>query len=221
MNINFENKETILQSIQKVAEKIANNTILTINDALYRIVDFEFYLYTKNNVFQDPHTYKNDLQFQNNKLYLHGSGIDITVGDGENHAGILLRSVIKLGEAPESGFMIEQYDGPQKVATELFSNLNPLDSNKLNKIDLDLVKHNQDACLYPATKLLKTKRVGLNRKIGDADNVFLDLPLRYIAIVPKFKQTIKNKEGLLDEQVANGSLSQEEATQLLGYNKKS
>jgi hypothetical protein len=88
-------------------------------------VDFEFYSFSDK--FPDPYTHKNKLQLQNCKLYLHGSGIDITYGDGTNYGGILLRSIVKLydGSDENSGFMKRQYGGPLVVATELFSNLYP------------------------------------------------------------------------------------------------
>ena len=60
LNVNFENKETILQSFDRIADKISKDIQIKINDAYYRIVDFEFYTYS--NVFQDPHTYKHPQQ---------------------------------------------------------------------------------------------------------------------------------------------------------------
>jgi len=94
LNVNFENQETILQSFDRIADKISKDINIKINNAYYRLVDFEFYTYSE--VFPDPHTYKNDLQLQNGKLYLHSSGVDITFGDGMNHGGILIRSIISV-----------------------------------------------------------------------------------------------------------------------------
>lgn len=221
MKINFENKETILRDIDSIAELLSNKTILKINDTSYRIVDFEFYVYSANKDFQDPHVYKNSLQLQNGKLYFHGSGIDITVGDELNYAGILLRSVIKFSEDSDSklGSMKEQFDGPHKVATELMSNLNSLNSHKPNSIDLIFIKDN-DTFLYASERILKSKRIGLTFKKEDDENYFLNLPLRYIAIIPEFKQTIKNKEFVLSEQVANGALTEVQANKILGYTRK-
>jgi len=221
LNISFETRETILQSFDRIANKFCKDIQLKINDTYYRIVDFEFYTYSK--ALPDPHTYKNDLQLQNGKLYLHSSGIDITCGDGINHCGILLRSVVKLydGAEQESGFMKQQYKGPQVVATELFSNLHPLDSDEKNEISIkDLDGHNQDACFYPAKRYIKTKRVGLTPKPTDADDSYRNLAVRYIPILPKFpkfKQAVEGIESILEEQVRNGQMTAEEATEILGY----
>ena len=223
LKVNFETQETTLQSFDRIANKISKDINLKINSVYYRLVDFEFYTFSK--ALPDPHTYKNDLQLQNGKIYLHSSGVDITFGDGINHGGILLRSVIKLyqGAEQENGFMKQQYEGPQVVATELFSNLNCLDSLEKNEILLiDINGHNQDACFYPAKSIIKTKRVGLTPKSTDMDNFYRNLAIRYITILPKFpkfKQTIKGIESLLGEQVINGHISVEEAREILGYKK--
>jgi len=90
LNVNYESHDSILSSYDQIAEKFAKDVIIEINEARYRLIDFEFYSYAEN--FEDPHTYKNPLQLIPYKFYLHGSGIDITFDDGKNHGGILLRS---------------------------------------------------------------------------------------------------------------------------------
>lgn len=220
LDVNFENRNLILASVDKIAKKISKDIQLKINNTYYRIVDFEFYIFSEK--FPDPHTYKNDLQLEKGKLYLHASGVDITFGDGINYGGILLRSIIKLYEdsTQETGFMKKEYNGPQKVATELFSNLYPLDSQEKNEISLiDVNGNNQDATFYPAKKVIKTKRVGLTPKSKDFDDYYKNLSVRYIAIVPYFKQTIKGIESILGEQVIKGEISTEQAKEILGYNK--
>lgn len=223
LNVNFETKETILQSFDRITELFSNDIYIKINKSCYRLVDFEFYNYSQ--ALPDPHTYKNDLQLQKAKLYLHSSGVDITFGDGVNHGGILLRSIIKLfdGSEQEQGFMKKQFEGPQIVATELFSNLNPLDSNEKNDISfVDINGRNQDTCFYPAIKVFKTSRVGLTAKPNDKNDFYKNLELRYISVLPKFKgfkQNIKGIEGLLGNEYKKGRISNEEATDILGYKK--
>lgn len=224
LKVNFESLDTILQSFDRIAEKISKDINLKINGAFYRLVDFEFYTFSE--ALPDPHTYKSDLQLLNGKIYLHSSGVDITFGDDKNFGGILLRGVVKLydGSSQESGFMKQQFDGPQNVATELFSNLNPLINSEKNEISLiDVAGHHQDACFYPAKKVIKTKRVGLTSKPNDIEDFYKNLPLRYITILPKFpnfKQAIKGVESILGEQVINGKMTIEEAQEILGYQRK-
>lgn len=221
LTVNFSSESNALESFNRIANQLANNIILKINDAKYRIVDFEFYAYSP--LFPDPHTYKHSLQLQQGKLYLHGSGIDITCGNGENYCGILLRSVVRLynGSDNTTGFMQEQFDGPQIVATELFSNLKTLTDGGKNEIVLeDILGQNQTASFYGATRVLKTKRVGLTPKKADPDNHYLNLPLRYITVLEKFKLRIKGIETILREYVAEGLITKEEAQNIAGYQLK-
>jgi hypothetical protein len=222
LTVNFENQETILQSFDRIADKISKDIQIKINDNRYRIVDFEFYTYSE--AFQDPHTHKHNLQLEAGKFYLHSSGVDITCGDGVNYGGILLRGIIKLDNeaGPGADFMIKQFDGPQLVATELFSNLFPLDSGEKNEISLvDIDGHYMDALFRPAKLVLKTQRVGLSPTPYDTEAFFQSLPIRYITVLHKstFKQTIKGIEGLLNKEVVAGKITEDEANGILGYKK--
>lgn len=224
LKVNYSSQETTLASFDKIADKLSRDIQIKINNSFYRIVDFEFYAYSE--TIPDPHTYKHDLQLEPNKFYLHGSGVDVTFGDGKNHGGILLRSVVKLYDGSDklTGYMKNQIDGPQKVATELFSNLNSLNNNGANDIRLiDLEGHNQDNQFYPGEYILKTSRVGLTPKKTDSSNHYLNLNLRYIIIMqrfPKFKQTVKGIETIIRSKVASGELDAEKAKIILGYTLK-
>lgn len=100
--INFESKETILKSFDEIANKIGKDIQLQINDVYYCLVDFEFYPHTvPSEKFPDPHTYQNKLQLEFCKLYLHASGFDITLGDGENYCGLLIRSIVRIKGASD------------------------------------------------------------------------------------------------------------------------
>lgn len=223
LQVNFKNRETILQDFDRIAEKFGKDVNIKINNVFYRITDFEFYAFSEN--FPDPQTHKNNLQLENGKFYLHSSGIDITFGDGINYGGILLRGVVKLydGTDKHNGFMKQQFDGPQIVATELFSNLNSLNNNEKNEISLiDIEGHNQDACFFPAQNIIKTKRIGLTPKPADKEDYYKNLEIRYIVVLPKFikfKQKIKGIETILAEKVKSGNFLVEDAREILGYKK--
>ena len=222
--INFQSKTSILKSSDEIAEKIGKEIQLQINDAHYRLVDFEFYPFAKE--LEDPHTYKNDLQLEFCKFYLHASGVDITLGDGTNHCGLLIRSIVRLpdGSGSEGRSVPQQFSGPQICATEIFSNLYPLNSDKQNNIALvDRSENITGQSNYPAIRILHTKRVGLTPKSKDPDNEYLNLPLRYIAILkksPDFKQNIPGIDTIVGEQIKSKELTPEEAFEILGYNKK-
>lgn len=221
--INFQSKASILKSFDEIAEKIGKEIQLQINDAYYRLVDFEFYPF--GNEFKDPHTYKNDLQLQFCAFYLHASGVDITLGDGTNHCGLLIRSIVRLPDnsGSENRSIPRQFSGPQICATEIFSNLHPLDNDKQNIIALvDGTEVTSDKPNYSAERILNTKRVGLTPKPKDPKNEYLNLPLRYIAVLeksPDFKQSIPGIDSIVGEQLKSQKLTPEEAFEILGYNK--
>lgn len=192
LNINWESRATVLQSFDHIADKIGRDIILQVNKAKYRIVDFEFYGFAKD-IFEDPYTCKSDILLTQNKLYMHGTGIGIACGNGIHQGGILLRSIIKLydGAGQETGFMKQQYSGLKAVTAEPFSNLYPLDSEASNTIQLhDIQGRNMDSLLYPAKEVIKTKRIGLKASAKNTDTYFKKLPIRYITIVPYFKQAL-------------------------------
>jgi len=120
--------------------------------------------------------------------------------------------------------MKNQIDGPQKVATELFANLNSLNNNGVNDIRLiDLEGHNQDNQYFPGEYILKTSRVGLTPKKTDSSNFYLNLNLRYIIIMQRFtnfKQTVKGIETIIKKKVACGELDAKKAKNILGYTLK-
>jgi 3-methyladenine DNA glycosylase Mpg len=226
LKLNFENKDTLLDSIEILAKKIANDVQLKVNNTYYRIVDFEFYAFSQD--FQDPYTHNSEqsinLHKERGKIYVHRSGMDITCGDGVNRCGILLRSIIKLGknENEELGLMIKQYQGPRIVTTEFFSNLNPILDNGSNAISIiDLNGRNQDSPHPRSKHIIKTNRVGLPKKTIAEDGIdYLNLPLRYVVILPKFNHNKTGFEAILKENIASKRITKEEANEIIGYNLK-
>ena len=218
LNVNFENKETILSDFERIAEKFKNGICIKVNTSYYRIIDFEFYAFSEN--FPDPQTHKNQQQLENGKIYLHSSGIDITFGDGNNHGGILIRGVVLVNDEGND-FTIKQFDGPQIVATELFSKLHCLLENKPNEISLVEIEERKKEISY-LPYCIKTKRVGLTPKELDKEDYYLNLPLRYIIVLenyPNFKQKIKGIENLLVEEIKNKRITEDIAQEILGYKK--
>lgn len=221
LKVDYSTLETTLAGFDGIAEKFSRDIQLQVNDTYYRIVDFEIYSYS--DTIPDPHTYKHDEQLLAYKLYLHGSGMDITFGDGKNHGGILLRSVVKLfdGSDKSTGFMKKQYDGPQKVATEIFSHLKALNGDGNNEIRLiDIAGANQDHQFFPGASILKTSRVGLTAKKTDPSNKYLNLDLRYIIVLkrfPGFRQSFKGIESILRYKLKRGEYTDDQVKAILDY----
>ena len=135
MEIDFTiEEEKIEDDFKRIANDLLNKWVLKVEDALYRITELEFY-YTNGNSHNDTYIHGHDLQKQKGKWYFHGSGIDLTFGDGESHGGILIRAIYKINQGEE-----KYCYGPLNCVTEIFSNLT------------SIYKPEMSFCLIPATE---------------------------------------------------------------------
>ena len=102
-----ESAESITESFDLIAKELFTNYKLLVNDSEYRLIDIEFYYFAPV-VFEDVYVHKiNPHQLQKGKWYFHGSGVDLTIGNGENHGGILIRGIAKISSesSPENHFI--------------------------------------------------------------------------------------------------------------------
>ena len=104
-----KNKEYV-KNMDKLAEKILNETILISNDQIYRICEIEFYL--KSTDHKDDYTHGNSDQNKYGKWYFHKfssgaykggtfKGLDITLGSDKEpkcYCGILIRALYNIGK---------------------------------------------------------------------------------------------------------------------------
>jgi len=222
LQIDASSKEAVHQSFDKIADQLFNNYKLQVNDTFYRIIDLEFY-FLAGKEFQDVHTHKHDTQLQNGKWYFHRSGIDLTIGDGINHyGGILIRGIAKFAVEPATEkIYTENIHGPVNVKTELCSNLYGAFEDKPNYFRLvNIERELQGAFMKPAKYTIKSKRIGLTSKAGDADDVFLNGDYRYQTIFDGIIFDYPNKEAIIRPLLAANKMYKEEAKSLLTYDLK-
>ena len=115
----------------KYANKLMNEYCLKVDDKKYNLIEIEFYFYDKEN-HPDPYIYCNEKQKECGKFYFHGSGMDITFGNGKCYGGILIRSIMN-----EEGQYI---NGSLKLLEELFCD--EIDKLKIELIEKDIGKKN-------------------------------------------------------------------------------
>ena len=152
MEIDFTiNVNAIDNDFKRIANDLLNKWVLKVEDALYRITELEFY-YTNGKSHNDSYIHGHDLQKQKGKWYFHGSGIDLTFGNGETSGGILIRAICKINDTQE-----KYCYGPLNCILEIFSNLT------------SIYKPEMSFCLIPAIEgMFKIEnpicapRVGLN-----------------------------------------------------------
>ena len=113
------------------ANKLMNEYCLKVYDKKYNLIEIEFYFYDKEN-HPDPYIYCNEKQKECGKFYFHGSGMDITFGNGKCYGGILIRSIMN-----EEGQYI---NGSLKLLEELFCD--EIDKLKIELIEKDIGKKN-------------------------------------------------------------------------------
>jgi|ERR1019366_2387025 hypothetical protein len=196
LEIDFLSREAILKSFDQIAEKLFKGFQLHVNKSLYRLVDIEFYYFSKN-IYEDVYTHKHKDQLQNGKWYFHSSGIDITFGNGINHGGILIRAIAKISsEASKDKYFIEkEIHGPLNVKTEICSNFNGVFEKETNIFQLKEINGKMpNSIMYMPIRIIKTKRIGLNPEKGNSQK-FYDEKLRYI-IFPHLKLRDKSQIAL-------------------------
>ena len=115
----------------KYANKLMNEYCLKVDDKKYNLIEIEFYFYDKEN-HPDPYIYCNEKQKECGKFYFHGSGMDITFGNGKCYGGILIRSIMN-----EEGQYI---NGSLKLLEELFCD--EIDKLKIELIEKDIGNEN-------------------------------------------------------------------------------
>lgn len=111
----------------KYANKLMNEYCLKVDDKKYNLIEIEFYFYDKEN-HPDPYIYCNEKQKECGEFYFHGSGMDITFGNGKCYGGILIRSIMN-----EEGQYI---NGSLKLLEELFCD--EIDKLKIELIEKDI-----------------------------------------------------------------------------------
>lgn len=225
LKINFQSKLEIQNQLEVAANKLLTEVLLQVNETYYRLVDIEFYVSTVDSeVFCDKFTHEHEQQKRNGHLYVHGSGMDITFGDGINYGGILIRGVVEMNGALEVGNFLpkKSFDGPWRVREQIFSRLKPLTSiTSENKIRLvDLSHEYPNIKLKNPLKVISTQRVGLTPKPNKEAEEFRTMKLRYVAFLESedgFKQIVKGISKLIED----ANLQDKELEcKILGYKRK-
>lgn len=143
------NPATVDSDFPRIAKQLMNDWILECEESRYRICEVEFYYNSE--VHQDDYSHKHDIQKTSGKWYFHGSGIDITFGDGSAHGGILLRAIYNIEKQ-------EYIYGPLRLLTELFSNF---PSVRYSSLKFGLIYDQTDA-IGQVEEPISAPRVGLD-----------------------------------------------------------
>lgn len=193
----FNDLVSLEKHFDRVADMILNKVLLKVDKCLFRFTEIEFYFF-REGLHEDPYIHKDDLQLMTGQWYFHGSGIDITFGDGINHGGILIRGIRNIN-GNENKFI----SGPLNVVKELFRSMGNI------KIK-DHVFCIDEAYDLKEERIVKAPRVGL----GENAEEFRDKFYRYL-IYPfedahKYKEKTRVAEAMLEKGKQLNEYSKEE-----------
>lgn len=215
LEINSFSSETIDQSIDDIAQELFRNFKLQVNESFYRLIDIEFYYYAEG-LHEDIYAHQHQAQLESAKWYFHGSGIDITFGNGKHFGGMLIRAIAKVSpEGEKSRYFIEkEIHGPLNVKTEVCRNLNGVFEDAPNVFRLiDISRDRHGALMVEPEYLIKTRRIGLNPDKEITDK-FFSKKHRFV-IFPNLK--LKNKTQIaLDMKAMYPHLDNEAINKALG-----
>lgn len=128
----FRKSDALYAWFERIAERLLNGSRLIVGEQTYRLVEIEFYYWSK--VHPDPFTHRDPIQFGVGRWYFHRTGgvhrggsfkgFDLTFGDSTSSGGILIR-----GMETADGTMI---DGPSLCVDHL---LNATESANVATLD--------------------------------------------------------------------------------------
>lgn len=169
----------ISASFNQIANELFNDYIIQVNKNFYRLLEIEFY-YNDSTDHKDTYTHGHKWQKRSGYWYVHGSGIDIAIGDEQAPGGVLLRSIEKLVPAPDH--KNERYVfGPLNVLTELIGGFNNCFDSVPNVFAIVLpADYSVNVPQVPPEEIIQCGRIGLSTK----DENFKGSLYRYL-IYPK------------------------------------
>ncbi|MBM3436131.1 MAG: hypothetical protein FJY07_07975 [Bacteroidetes bacterium] len=150
------------------------------------------------NYHNDIYVHGHELQQTSHRWYYHGSGIDLTFGNGEFFGGILLRALFNIGN--------NKYTyGPLQILTEIFGSFPGIHDTNLK---FGLIP--DEAGILKYEEPIAAPRIGLNPK-HDPDMATRNY--RFL-IMPKRKHA--DKTGIVKAMEEQGKYTQEEINGIWG-----
>lgn len=188
----YSTKQAIEDHFAWLAKQILLGYQLKLSESLWDITEIEFYLYSE--IHPDPFAHKH-YNYKTGQFRLHGAGIDIAIGNGKEHGGILLRSLRKAGEK-------DLVPSPLKVSDAIIANMGTIEKSSATIVPKQA--KSSDA-------IYQTPRIGLqtkNKEITEQQVEFIVSPYRFFTedqfqAEKYIKALVLGNEGGLDEATYN------------------
>ncbi|KYG77159.1 hypothetical protein [Roseivirga echinicomitans] len=195
LNLNIKNTSNPYEDFKRIASDLMNNCLLQVSEDSFRIMDIEFYYYSE--LHKDPYSHKNQKQLTSNEWYFHGSGLDITFGNGESFGGILIREIQEMNTN-------NYFSGPIVSVSRILSSIKQLE---IRELKFGLIKNNNPF----SSDLFQAPRIGLN-KAHDED--YHSRPYRFL-VEPK--KPHKEKSRIIETTMNLRNTSLKDAQEII-YN---
>lgn len=141
---------------ERIAIELFNNYAIQTHDALFRLVEIEFYWNSSKHI--DTSTYeRKHVDPKSGDWFFHYSGVDIALKSEQNdgHGGILIRSIYDT----DTNIICK---GPMVCSMKLFSGTNAF----TQLIQTKIVPYS-----FSKSEIMKDKRVGLSPKENGSDKL--------------------------------------------------
>ncbi len=188
----------------QVADFLLNQVDLMVNGDAHRFVEIEFYYYGGNH--KDPFAHRDPVQLHLGRWYFHrtkgeyrgGSfkGLDVSFGDGEVYAGVLIRSIMK-----SDGTLV---DGPSLSVDTLLDQTGAENVAALDKAinareiwDESSPLHVCNSSSPRENTIYQSARVGLTLKKGKGRTDMAQYVMRPYRFVSEPRKVVKGRPHLV------------------------
>lgn len=192
----FKDEESLEKHFIRIAYLLLNKVILIVDENQYRLTEIEFYFFNAT-CHEDPYIHKDEMQLNPNQWYFHGSGLDITFGDGINYGGVLIRGIKQLN-CGDQGFT----NGPLRVVKEVFRSFGNICIN-------DHKLHLSKAIQLDEVLVMRSARVGLKDKNDNNAGRYKEKKYRFLTFPFDKNHNYSEKTKVAQAMLADGKYSKE------------
>ena len=195
LEIDKTNRDTIVNSLERIAKNLILNKGIKVNDSVFSIFDVEIYYWHK--LHRDDYANPNFHKRPTGEFEAHRYGIDLSLGNQEDEfGGILICGIVNI-KSNESPIYKSSH-----VLNTLFNKLR-IGQNVFEIIDYE----------NPQQEVFKSARLKLGKASTDSKKEFVSALYKYLSYSEEIFKNYKGKESV----IKNSDLELDKKSKLLGY----
>jgi hypothetical protein len=188
-----------------LSEFVFQKVRLVINQENFRFSEIEFYV--KSHSHKDMFTHDDPLQSELGRWYVHESGIDMTFGNSNMAASILIRGLKNEGSRNLRGMFIS---GPLQVLKKICSGMKTIDSTN-HDFYIEYVNGLEETVWIRHSRIGLSKETEIKRRkeyydldTNDESDLFYNRPYRYVAWLEPY-HSFRNKLKVMEDEFKAGT----------------